>query len=84
MALLPIADVAAGLGLDSSALELYGAYKAKVSLDLLAEVAARPLGRYVCVTSMSPTPAGEGKTTVAIGLAQAFSRLGSRSVVTLR
>ena len=84
MALLPIVDVAASLGLDSSALELYGAYKAKVSLDLLAKVAARPPGRYVCVTSMSPTPAGEGKTTVAIGLAQALARLGSRSLVTLR
>jgi len=77
----PIEDVAAELGLERDELDLYGKYKAKIALD----VAMRPLrGRLVVVTATNPTPAGEGKSTVAVGLAQALRRLGEKVVLTMR
>jgi formate--tetrahydrofolate ligase len=77
----PIVDVAADIGLSSDDLDLYGKYKAKVSLDL----AARPArGRLVLVTGINPTAAGEGKSTVTVGLTQAFRRLGVNAVLCIR
>ena len=77
----PIADVAADLGLTPDDLEPYGKYKAKLPLEL----ASRPArGRLVLVTAISPTPAGEGKSTVAVGLAQALRRLSVNAVLCLR
>jgi formate--tetrahydrofolate ligase len=80
--LRPIADVAAELGLGDHELELYGRYKAKVSLDALASRPSR--GRLVLVTGISPTPAGEGKSTVTVGLAQALRQLGTNAMACLR
>lgn len=82
--LRPIQEVAAGLGLPDDAVTPYGRYKAKLSLDLLSRPAQSPRAKYVCVTGMSPTPAGEGKTTTVIGLGDALNRRGRRTVITLR
>jgi formate--tetrahydrofolate ligase len=77
----PIVDVARDLGLAPDDIELYGKYKAKLPLD----VASRPArGRLVLVTAISPTPAGEGKSTVAVGLSQALRRLGANAVLCMR
>src|ERR671921_1040188 len=77
----PIVDVAAELGLAPDDLDLYGRFKAKVSLDL----AARPArGRLVLVTGINPTAAGEGKTTTGVGLAQAFRRMGHNAALCIR
>jgi formate--tetrahydrofolate ligase len=75
--------VAARLGLDDRYVEPYGSFKAKVSLALLEDKPART-GTIVLVSAITPTPAGEGKTTVSIGLGQALCRLGDRAVITLR
>ena len=81
----PITEIARELGIRDSELELYGAGKAKVSLDAVARLeAAGPRGRYVVVTAITPTPLGEGKTTVAVGLAQGLNRIGRRAAVTIR
>ena len=80
----PIQDVADQLGIQASELLPYGKLKAKVSLDVLERLHAAPLGRYVLVTAINPTPLGEGKTTTSIGLAMGLSRLGHRTAVTLR
>lgn len=79
----PIADVAAKAGIDSSVLEPYGHYKAKLPLDLLGDEQYNP-GHLVLVSAISPTPAGEGKTTVSIGLNDALVRIGKRSMAVLR
>lgn len=84
VSLRPIGDVAAALGLAPDEWEPYGRFKAKVSVEVLARLAGRPRGRYVVVTSLTPTALGEGKTVVTIGLAQALARLGYRAVATLR
>jgi len=80
----PIQDVADRLGIQASELIPYGELKAKVSLDVLDRLQAAPLGKYVLVTAINPTPLGEGKTTTSIGLAMGLSRLGHRTAVTLR
>jgi formyltetrahydrofolate synthetase len=80
----PIQDVADRLGIQASELVPYGRLKAKVSLDVLDRLHGAPLGRYVLVTAINPTPLGEGKTTTSIGLAMGLSRLGHRTAVTLR
>jgi formate--tetrahydrofolate ligase len=80
----PIQDVAGQLGIQASELLPYGKSKAKVSLDILERLHAAPLGRYVLVTAINPTPLGEGKTTTSIGLAMGLSRFGHRAAVTLR
>jgi len=72
------------LGLERADIELYGRDMAKIRIDALEKLSQRPLGRYICVTAMSPTPAGEGKTTVAIALADALAGLGHNPIVTLR
>jgi len=81
---LPIASVAAKLGIPETALELYGRDKAKLSLDYLAEINQRPAGKLILVTAISPTPAGEGKTTTTIGLGDALNLIGKRAVICLR
>jgi formate--tetrahydrofolate ligase len=83
-ALRPIADVARQAGLTAAELIPYGRWMAKVSLHALRRLEERAEGRVILVTSINPTPAGEGKTTTAIGLAQALCRLGERAVVCLR
>jgi formate--tetrahydrofolate ligase len=80
----PIQDIADQLGIQARELSPYGKLKAKVSLDVLDRLHAAPLGRYVLVTAINPTPLGEGKTTTSIGLAMGLSRLGYRTAVTLR
>jgi formate--tetrahydrofolate ligase len=81
----PIVDLARDvLGIPAEALVPYGHTKAKVSLPWLASLEGRPDGHLVLVTAMSPTPAGEGKTTTSVGLADALRRLGEKSVVALR
>ena len=82
--LRPIADVAAEAGIDEDELEPYGRYKAKVSHAVLDRLADRPDGRLVAVTAITPTPAGEGKTTTAISLAEGLGLLGERPVLCLR
>jgi len=82
--LRPVEEVAAGLGIPAAAVYRYGPHKAKIGLDFCAQVARRERGRLVLVTAISPTPAGEGKTTTTIGLGDALRRMGKRSVVALR
>jgi formate--tetrahydrofolate ligase len=72
------------LGIPEESLEPYGRYKAKVSLDYVAELAGRPDGKLVLVTAISPTPAGEGKTTTTVGLGDALNLIGKRAMVCLR
>ncbi|MCL0028927.1 formate--tetrahydrofolate ligase [Dehalococcoidia bacterium] len=78
----PITDVAEELGLDRNSLIPYGTYKAKVNLDAVRNDGAR--GKMIVVTGITPTPAGEGKTTVTVGLTQALGKLGKKVVATLR
>ena len=81
--LQPIEEVAARIGLSETDLELYGGHKAKVSLDVLKKRETEE-GKLVLVTAITPTPAGEGKTTVTVGLGQALNRLGKKAVVAIR
>jgi formate--tetrahydrofolate ligase len=80
----PIVEVARDAGLGADDLDLYGRFKAKLRPEVGRRLADRPRGRYVVVTGVTPTPLGEGKTVVAIGLAQALHRAGRRAVVCLR
>ncbi len=80
----PIAEVARALDIPEDDLELYGKYKAKLSDALWDKLENAPLGKLVLVTAINPTPAGEGKTTVTVGLGQALSRLGKKATVALR
>jgi formate--tetrahydrofolate ligase len=79
----PIAEIAEGLGIHSDELELYGKYKAKIPLHLIDEERIRK-GKLILVTAITPTPAGEGKTTTSIGLAQALNLIGKKTTVVLR
>ncbi len=80
--LKPIGEIAAQLGLTADDIEQYGPYKAKVRLDAASE---QPMdGKLILVSAITPTPAGEGKTTVTVGLGQALQRLGKKSVVAIR
>ncbi|MGH6991569.1 MAG: formate--tetrahydrofolate ligase, partial [Stellaceae bacterium] len=72
------------LGIEAAKLEPYGHFKAKVSLDYLNGLKRRPGGKLILVTAMTPTPAGEGKTTTTVGLGDALNRLGKRAVICLR
>ena len=82
--LRPIAEIAATLGVPAEALEPYGRYKAKIGYDFINGVADRPDGALVLVTGISPTPAGEGKTTTTIGLGDALRRIGRSAAICLR
>ncbi len=80
----PIKEIAEQLGLGEEDLELYGKYKAKISLETISKVKDNPDGKLILVTAINPTPAGEGKTTTMIGLSQALNKLGKKSVVAMR
>ena len=80
----PISKIADKMGILPEELEQYGHYKAKVSLDVLKRLEKKPNGKLVLVTAITPTPAGEGKSTTSIGLAQALNRIGKNAVVALR
>lgn len=80
----PIVRVAENLQITEEELELYGKYKAKISDECLAKLADRPDGKLILVTAVNPTPAGEGKTTVSVGLGQALGRLKKKAVTVLR
>src|SRR6185312_14790843 len=82
--LQPIERIAAGLGIPEAALYRYGPYKAKLTFDFLDSIAAKPEGKLILVTAISPTAAGEGKTTTTIGLGDALARLGRRICIALR
>jgi formate--tetrahydrofolate ligase len=80
----PIGEIAAKLGITDDELELYGKYKAKVTPETWQRVKDRPNGKLILVTAINPTPAGEGKTTTSVGLADAFARQGRKTAVALR
>ncbi|MCQ2536304.1 MAG: formate--tetrahydrofolate ligase [Lachnospiraceae bacterium] len=82
--MLPITEIATMLGISDDHLEMYGKYKAKISLDLLKENSAKKDGKLVLVTAINPTPAGEGKTTTNVGLSMALNKLGKKAITTLR
>lgn len=78
----PIPDIAAQCGIDENYLELYGRYKAKIDLSLLDKSDRK--GKLILVTAMTPTPAGEGKTTTTVGLADGLRKIGKNAVIALR
>ena len=80
----PITKIAEKLGLTADEIEQYGKYKAKITLDAWNRVKNRPNGKLVLVTAINPTPAGEGKTTTSVGLADAFHEQGKNAAVALR
>jgi len=80
----PIAEIAAGLNIDEAYVEQYGRYKAKIDYNLLSDLKDKPDGKLILVTAISPTPAGEGKTTTTVGLADGLRKIGKRAVVALR
>ena len=82
--LKPITDIAARLGIPRSNLELYGDYKAKISLDLLKKIGKKRKGKYIVVAGITPTHLGEGKTVTTIGLSMAFNRLGKSAIACIR
>ena len=80
----PIKDVAAKLGMSEDDIEMYGKYKAKISDEYMQSVKNNENGKLILVTAINPTPAGEGKTTVTVGLGQAMCKLGKKAVIALR
>lgn len=82
--LLPIKDVADQIGISEDELEFYGKYKAKLSDELAKRISSNPDGKLVLVTAINPTPAGEGKTTTAVGLGQAMAKINKKAVIALR
>lgn len=82
--MLPVVQVAEQLGIAEEDLELYGKYKAKLSYDLIRKVESREPGKLILVTAITPTPAGEGKSTTTVGLAQGLHKIGKKVVVALR
>lgn len=82
--MLPIKDVAGQIGLSEDDLELYGKYKAKISLETIKKLENNQDGKLILVTAINPTPAGEGKTTTMIGLAQAMNKIGKKTIVAMR
>jgi len=80
----PITEIAAELGLDAEDLITFGPYKAKVHLDVLKKLAGRPMGKYIDVTAITPTPLGEGKTTTSVGLVQGLGRIGKKPIACIR
>ncbi|KZL24470.1 formate--tetrahydrofolate ligase [Pseudovibrio sp. Ad37] len=80
----PIARIAQNLKIPEDALEPYGRFKAKVNLDEMPELSSNPYGKLILVTAVSPTPAGEGKTTTTVGLGDALNRIGLKTTICLR
>lgn len=82
--MLPIAQIAKNIGLNEDDIDLYGKYKCKISLDVLKKNKDKKNGKLILVTAINPTPAGEGKSTVTVGLGQALCRLNKKAIVALR
>lgn len=82
--MLPINEIAENFGIDVDDLEMYGKYKAKVSFDFIKKMEKKENGKLVLVTAISPTPAGEGKSTTTIGLGQALNKIGKKAFIALR
>jgi formate--tetrahydrofolate ligase len=82
--LKPIGEIAARLGIPAASIENYGHYKAKIALDFIDSLKARADGKLILVTALSPTPAGEGKTTTTVGLGDALNKIGKKAVICLR
>src|SRR3984957_7204975 len=82
--LRPIQQIAGNLGIPDDSVEPYGRHKAKIGLDFVDSLESHPDGKLVLVTGISPTPAGEGKTTTTVGLGDALNRIGKRAVICLR
>lgn len=82
--MLPIGEIANRIGLTEEDIELYGKYKAKISLDVLKKLKDKESGKLILVTAITPTPAGEGKSTVTVGLGQAFNKIGQKAIIALR
>ncbi len=80
----PIVEIAAAIGLEADDLELFGKYKAKISTEALAKIKTKESGKIILVTSINPTPAGEGKSTVTVGLGDAFNRIGKKAIIAIR
>ncbi len=80
----PIGEIAARLGIPDEAVSPYGRYKAKIGLDYIASLAERPNGKLILVTAITPTPAGEGKTTTTVGLGDALNHIGKKAILCLR
>ncbi|MBD5537058.1 MAG: formate--tetrahydrofolate ligase [Lachnospiraceae bacterium] len=80
----PITEIAGRLGIDAEELELYGKYKAKISDAYIKRISGNADGKLILVTAINPTPAGEGKTTVTVGLGEAFGKLNKKAVIALR
>ena len=82
--MLPIVEIARTLGMGADDIELYGKYKAKISEDYLQSLEDKPDGKLILVTAINPTPAGEGKTTVTVGLGEAMPKIGKNAIIALR
>ncbi|WP_040213816.1 formate--tetrahydrofolate ligase [Clostridium polynesiense] len=80
----PIANIALGLGLNEDDIDLYGKYKCKISLDVYDRLKDKEDGKLVLVTAINPTPAGEGKSTVTVGLGQALNKINKKTIIALR
>lgn len=79
-----LAELGRELGIDPRFLQIHGSCKAKIDLDILPEIRSRPMGKYILVSAITPTPLGEGKTTTTIGLGMALSAIGKSNIITLR
>lgn len=84
IALKPITEIVEKVGIAFDDIELYGKYKAKLSFDKINEVNSNPVGKLILVTAINPTPAGEGKSTMSIGLADALNKIGKKTMIALR
>ncbi|XTP52390.1 formate--tetrahydrofolate ligase [Niallia sp. Krafla_26] len=82
--MIPISEIADSLGITEDELDLYGKYKAKVSLDVLSRLEDKPDGKLILVTAINPTPAGEGKTTMNVGLSMGLNKIGKKTITALR
>ena len=82
--MLPISQIADSVGIEEDELELYGKYKGKVSLDVLSRLEDKPDGKLILVTAINPTPAGEGKTTMNVGLSMGLNKIGKKAFTALR
>ena len=82
--MLPIQEIANALNIDERYVEQYGKSKAKIDYNLLTDLADKPDGKLILVTAISPTPAGEGKTTTTVGLGDGLNRIGKKAVVCIR
>jgi len=78
-----IDEIAAKIGLEPSEIDHYGEFKAKIRYSTMDRLQSNPFGKLILVSAITPTPAGEGKTTVSIGLSQAFNRLGHKSIAAI-